>query len=356
MNLQAGKETIYKSDFDKSIDSANQPKWLVDLRKDAFVYFTGNGFPTIRDEDWKYTVVSNDQLTPGSQPSTLSGETIEEQNAFLDETDGNGTVLERARHIIDEIGSKNRVVFIDGLYVPDLSDIGILPKTAKVLSFAEAYEDETFRSSLAQQVNYDFNGYTALNTAFLEQGIFINVRRNTKIEEPIHIVFIGEKESTNFPRVLYVGETGSEAEIVEHYDRTTEAKYFTNAVVEIELADNARLFHTRVQRESHQATHIVTSEANLNRTSIYDNTNITLRAKLSRHDINLSFNGEGGEAWIDGLYLVEDGQHTDTHSRIDHKVKNCVSHQNYKGILDGKSRLNLFNSQQLSLQSRVQTI
>ena len=137
---------------------------------------------------------------------------------------------------------------------------------------------------------------------------------------------------------MYVGEESSEAEVVEIYTRTGEAKYFTNAVVEVNLADNARLKHTRVQRESHEAVHIVSSNTDLNRTSVYDNTNITLGAKLSRHDVNLSFNAEGAECWIDGLYLMGDGQHTDTHSKIHHKVKNCNSHQNYKGILDGKSR------------------
>jgi Fe-S cluster assembly protein SufD len=111
-----------------------------------------------------------------------------------------------------------------------------------------------------------------------------------------------------------------------------------NSVVEIVLNDNARLKHTRVQRESHQAFHFGTTQVRLMRDSVYDNTNINLGGKIARHDANLEFTGENGEAWVDGLYLVEDGQHTDTHSRIDHRVKNCISHQTYKGILDGKSR------------------
>lgn len=96
--------------------------------------------------------------------------------------------------------------------------------------------------------------------------------------------------------------------------------------------------HTRVQRESHAAFHIVTSNAELRRGSVYDSTNVNLGSRLSRHDLGVVFNDQGGEAWVDGLYLVDDDQHTDTHSRIDHKVPNCTSHQTYKGILDGKSR------------------
>ena len=322
MTTKAGKESIYKSIFDESIEGSNQPQWLKDLRRKAFNHFSENGFPAKKDEEWKYTSVSGEQLA------------VTRGVSDPDPTDGN----ERAREIVADIGAKNILVFIDGVYSEDLSKIDEIPENIKIADFAQVLDDDTFRSNFGKVVEFDLNGFVALNTAFTDQGIFVHVPKNTKVDTPLHIVFIGRSETANFSRILYVGETGSEAEIIEHYTRTEESAYFTNAVVEVNLADNARLTHTRVQRESHQATHILTSEADLNRSSVYDNTNITLGAKLSRHDVNLKFNEEGGEAWIDGLYLVEDGQHTDTHSRIDHKVKNCNSHQNYKGILDGKSR------------------
>jgi Fe-S cluster assembly protein SufD len=320
MDMQAGKETIYKADFQKSIENSNQPEWLKNLRKEAFDHFTENGFPTIKNEEWKYTSVSSEQLAVNRSEASADGLSL-------------GTTK-----LLAEIETGNRLVFVDGVFNSKLTTLPDLPEGVKVLSFAESFEDETFKTNLAKSVEYDYNGFTALNTAFVNEGVFIHIPKNTKVENPIHIVFISENETANFTRVLFVGEQGGEAEIVEHYTRTDEAKYFTNAVVEINLADNAKLVHTRVQRESHSAFHFVTSNTNLSRASIYDNTNITLGAKLSRHDVNLSFNAEGGECWIDGLYLVEDGQHMDTHSRIDHKMKNCVSHQNYKGILDGKSR------------------
>jgi Fe-S cluster assembly protein SufD len=322
MSLQAGKETIYSERFKKSIENADQPEWLKNLRRKAFDYFTDKGFPTTRDEEWKYTSVSSEQLAVNrSEPSPVAA-----------------GLSPQISEILAEVESNNRLVFVDGVFNSDLSKTADLPEGVRIQSLADSFEDETFKTNFSQFVEYDFNGFTALNTAFTEQGLFIHIPKNTKLGSPVHIIFIGEKETANFPRILYVGETGSEAEFIEHYTRTNEAKYFTNAVVEINLADNARLVHTRVQRESHEAVHIISSQASLNRTSVYDNTNITLGAKISRHDVNMSFNAEGGEGWVDGLYLVEDGQHTDTHSRIDHRVKNCYSHQNYKGILDGKSR------------------
>ncbi len=321
MSLQTKKVTIYNTRFKASIEGSSQPEWLKDLRKKAFTYFTENGFPTTKNEEWKYTDVREITAVDWSELSAV-------ERGLSSET----------RKLLSKIEIGNRVVFVDGVFSSELTTLADLPEGARVLTFAEAYEDKTFKANLAKGVEYDFNGFAALNTAFVEQGVFIHVPKNTKIEDPIHLVFIGENETANFSRVLYVGEKQSEAEIVEHYTRSRETKYFTNAVVEINLADNAKLVHTRVQRESHKAFHFVTTQANLSRASIYDNTNITLGAKLSRHDLDLSFNDEASEAWIDGLYLVEDGQHTDTHSRIDHRVKNCVSHQNYKGILDGKSR------------------
>ena len=314
---QAGKETIYTKEFQKSFENSDQPGWLKDLRGKAFDYFTEKGIPTNRDEEWKYTAVSGQQLAVGkSERSAVGNQQFE-------------TILPE---------SANRIVFVDGIFDKDLSQTGDLPEDVKIQNFADSFDDEVFKENLSAFVEFDFNSFTALNTAFAGQGVFIHVPKNTKVEDAIHIVSVSTQEAANFPRILYIGETGSEAEIVETYTRINEAKYFTNAVVEINLKDNARLTHLRVQRESHEAVHIISSNTVLQRTSVYDNTNITLGARLSRHDVNLSFNGEGGEAWIDGLYIVGEGQHTDTHSRIDHRVKNCNSHQNYKGILDGKSR------------------
>jgi len=114
--------------------------------------------------------------------------------------------------------------------------------------------------------------------------------------------------------------------------------YWTNAVVEIVLAANARLEYYKVQRESQRAYHIATTTAELGRSSSFNSTAITMGAALARHDIRISLDAEGAECWVDGLYVVGTGQHADTHSMIDHRQPHCTSHQLYKGILDGKSR------------------
>ena len=112
----------------------------------------------------------------------------------------------------------------------------------------------------------------------------------------------------------------------------------TNAVIEIALRDGARLEHYKVQRESIDSFHVAATNATLGTNASYDSTAINFGAQLCRHDVVVNMTKEGAECWVDGLYVVSSGQHTDTHSVIDHQQPHCTSHQLYKGILDGKSR------------------
>ena len=177
-----------------------------------------------------------------------------------------------------------------------------------------------------------------MNTAFIGEGAFIFFPKNARIEAPIQLLFLTDEGKVSFPRVLIVAEEFAEATIIETYVRAEETKYLTNAVVEISIADEAKIKHYRVQRESHEAFHISNTAAEIHRGSVYDTTAITLGARLSRHDVSLKFKSEGGEAFVDGLYFLGENQHHDTHSIISHNVPNCTSHQTYKGVLNDKSR------------------
>src|SRR5690606_29209760 len=126
-----------------------------------------------------------------------------------------------------------------------------------------------------------------------------------------------------------IAEAGSKATIIERYTGTG----FTNAAAQIVVEPNANLTHYRIQNESPEAFHVGTTEASVHEGSLYNKTSINLGSAISRHDIQITFRAEGGEAYVDGLYMLGSEQHHDTHSVIDHAVPNCVSHQNYKGIL-----------------------
>ncbi len=183
--------------------------------------------------------------------------------------------------------------------------------------------------------NFRRNGFTALNLAFGEFRI-VRIAKDTSIPEPIEISLAADEGSAIFPHVIVIAEAGSKATIVETY--ASSVKSFTNAAVQVVIEDNANLTHYRVQRESAEAFHYGVTEVKVGRGGVYNSTNINLGGALSRHDIELKFTAEGGEAWVDGLYMLNGSQHHDTHSIIDHTVPNCISHQTYKGVLNDHSR------------------
>ena len=364
MSLQTGKETIYKQDFQTSLENSKQPQWLKALREKAFAYFTENGFPIVENEEWKYTNVApmakesfllaelsetiEDALETGelSEPSAaadgLSSGKIQlqiESNAINSDAQPSAAA-DGSDFIFDE--SKDSVlIFANGQFDKKSSKLGAAQR-ANILSFSAALKNEKYaeilKAKLGNLIDTEKNAFTALNTAFVGEGVLIHLPKNARIDAPVQLLFTTDEGKVSFPRVLIVADEFAEATFVETYVRSDETKYLTNAVVEISVADEAKIKHFRVQRESHQAFHISTTAAEVGRGSVYDTTAINLGAKLSRHDVLLKFNAEGGEAFVDGLYFLGEAQHHDTHSVIRHDVPNCTSHQTYKGILNDKSR------------------
>ena len=290
------------------------------------------GFPSVKEEEWKYTNVapiSKLNFKPALPPI--------DANALVTSAEVAGSGY------IETQGSQ--LIFRNGVLRNDLSSLTSLPPGVVAIDLAEAIADakygELIREYLARSADYNANGFTALNTAFVSSGAFILVRKGTELEFPIHLNFVADPsdpDSASSPRVLIIAEENTRATVIESYDSTSDAVYFTNAVVEIVLKDGARLEHYKVQRESIDAYHIATTSVDLGPNSSYDSTSINFGAQLSRHDIHVKMASEGAECWVDGLYVVSSDQHTDTHSVIDHQQPHCTSHQLYKGILDGKSR------------------
>ena len=308
------------------------PSWLQRLRENAMERFAELGFPSVKNEEWKYTNVAAIAKTDfkANNPAATAG-------VGFDKT-------ELARLGAAET-AESQLVFVNGELRNDLSSVAALPSSVVVTRLSEAIADERYqeivRTNLARHADYVANGFTALSTAFISEGAFVYIPKGVQVQAPIHLLFVSDVagvNAVNFPRVLVVAEENSSATLVENYVSTNDEAYFTNAVVEIALGEGARLEHYKVQRESTEAFHIATTMADLGRNSSYDSTTITFGAKLSRHDYGVTMDHEGAECWVDGLYLVTGSQHTDTHSVIDHRKPHCTSHQLYKGIMDGRSR------------------
>ncbi len=340
------KENLYHSAFNQLQNDAvtRAPAWLSQLRERAMQHFSEVGFPSVKEEEWKYTnvapIVKADFAPEGL--AIKPSETGVELQSF---------VASQGDHV-------NQMVFVDGVLSSQLSSLQALPETVAALDLNEAVVDPLYadkvRTHLARQADYVANGFTALNTAFINGGAFVFIPAGVNVSEPIHLLFIATRENkASFPRILIVAEENSSATVVENYVSTSD-RYFTNAVVEIVVKDAARLEHFKVQRESVAAFHIANTAIGLGRNSNYDSTTITFGASISRHDLSVTMDHEGAECTVDGLYLVTGDQHADTHSVIDHRMPHCTSRQLYKGILDGKSRA-VFNGKVFVRHNAQQT-
>ena len=188
---------------------------------------------------------------------------------------------------------------------------------------------------ILEKFHFERNGFAALNLAFADVRV-VRIPKEASVAEPITFEFAGEDGKAAFPHIVVIAEAGSKATIVETYESAGAS--FTNAAIQIFVEDNAHLTHYRVQKDSPEAFHYGVTEVTVGRGSSYNSTNINIGGALSRHDIEVKFTAEGGEAWVDGLYMLNGTQHHDTHSIIDHQVPNCLSHQTYKGVLNDKSR------------------
>ena len=310
--------------------SGSASSWIERLRESAFARFEQLGFPTTTHEEWKYTNVApmaKIDFEPTALRSEASTLTAEQVQAFsYKEADG------------------SRLVFVNGIYHAPLSSLEKLPQGVVAMELADALSGEheaVVREQLARGADYNADAFTALNTAFMSSGAFLLIPKNVRVETPVHLLFLSashDEQIVSFPRVLIVSEEGSEATVIESHASAGEGVYWTNAVVEVALAENARLELYKVQDESADAFHLATTAVDLKRNSNFETTTITLGARLSRHGINITLAGDAAECRVDGLYLVTGNQHADTHSLIDHREPHGTSRQLYKGILDGKSR------------------
>jgi Fe-S cluster assembly protein SufD len=328
MSTGLAKQNEYQGAFRELIQrNSDEPSWLRRAREEAFTRFEGVGFPTVRDEDWKYTNVSPIARGPFIPALAASAASLNGKLATFSYSEARDS----------------RLVFINGIFQRELSSVANLPRQVVVTDLAEVLRTSEHQSLLTEHLsaNDDGNGFASLNAAMFMSGAFVLIPRGVEVAAPIHLLFIshatnGEAPASS-PRVLLVAEENSSATIVEAYVAASDSRYFTNAFVDVSVGRGARLSHYRIQRESADAFHIATTKATVDRDASYETTSINLGGLLSRHDVAVTFKDEGGHCAVDGLYLIGADQHADTHSVIDHASPHCTSRQLYKGVLDGKS-------------------
>ncbi len=307
-------------------DSAGrEPSWVLPLRKAGMARFAEQGFPTTKQEDWRFTNVAPIAKLP-----------------FLPagRSDADASALDRFPFAKLE-GS--RLVFVDGVFSNDLSLLEPQADGVVVASLAAALNEcpELVEQHLGQYAADESNSFAAMNTALFTDGAFIHVPDGAVVEKPIRLLFVSaaaEEGATANVRNLIVAGRNSQATLVESHVALNDGAYLTNVVGEFSIGENARVEHVKLQDESKEAFHIGALHAKLDRASNFTTHSIALGARISRNNLRTNLDGEGLVATLNGLYLTAGEQLADHHMVVDHAQPHCESHEYFNGILADKSK------------------
>jgi len=292
------------------------------LRRAGIEQFAELGLPTPRNEEWKYTQLSALAETPFevAGPNGVSAQTVAQVCAGF-------------------VGI--RLVFLNGQFDKHLSSVGGLPHGTMVCSLKSGLQDAAslVESHLGRHPPAA-SAFTALNSAFIEDGALVYLPRGTILRTPVYLVFVSSapgKPTMSHPRNLIVAGAGCEGTVVEAYLSSGEDVYLTNAVSEVVLEEGAHLEHYTLQNQSERAFHVGQLQVSQGRESRFSSHLIALGAALARSEVRTVLAEPGSACTLNGLYMAERRQHLDQFTSIDHANAHCTSRELYKGVLDGKA-------------------
>jgi Fe-S cluster assembly protein SufD len=319
-----------------------EPSWLADARRRAIARFSERGFPTTRDEEWKFTSLgpfleTSFELSAGMPavaadriaPFSLAGEAAAE------------------------------IVFVNGHFAPALSRLDRVSQGLRVepLKTVLAVSPERLEDVLSRPGFNENAAFTALNAAFVGDGAVVTVAAHAVVEHPIHVVFIttgAAAAQVTFPRLVVKLGEDSQARLVETYAGLENGISLTNAVTELILGSHAVLDHARVQQESFRGYHVGTQHVRAEASSTLVSQSFAFGGAIVRNEIVAVLGGEGIDCTLNGLYLGGGTQLIDNHTTIDHAMPHCGSHELYKGILAGQAR-GVFNGKIVVRQDAQKT-
>jgi Fe-S cluster assembly protein SufD len=308
--------------------AAAAPPWARSLRLSAITRFEELGFPTTKNEDWHFTSVAP---------------IAERDFAPLTADSGRVTAAQLEPFTFGASGW-HTLVFVNGRFDAALSSTAGLPDGVSVLPLARAYDELPLllEQHVGRIASMDAHTFTALNTAFINDGAVVHVAQDVEVARPIHLLYVSDEKAVDGiaqPRNLIVLDRFAKATVIESYVTVARGAgaYFTNTVTEATIGDGATLTHLKLQRESAQAYHVGTLDVRQARDSHLVSFSFAIGAALSRTNVYTELRGEGCGATLNGLYLGDDAQTIDHQTRIEHVAPNCYSRELYKGILDGAS-------------------
>ena len=320
-----GSIEIYPEDFGRQ---TRGPDWLQDLRGKGIARFEALGYPTTKNEDWHFTSVA---------PIAERSFRVARRTGDLANSLGlRATDLERFGF---GQADWHRLVFINGVFDESLSSFEEIDAGVRVGSLASAIEsgDAAAERYLGKIAGFEQHAFSALNTAFIADGAFIELAQDAVVDQPIHLLFISGGEGVSHPRNLIVAGRHSRSAVIESYVSLRDSTYFTNAVTEIAAGEGAHIDHYKLQREGATAFHVGTVQVRQERDSQLHSFSFAVGGALARTNVYTSLAGDAATCTLNGLYLTDGTQHIDNQTSIEHIAPNCPSHEVYKGVLDGRS-------------------
>jgi Fe-S cluster assembly protein SufD len=309
----------------RELAASNDPGWLRTLRDEACARFCEVGFPTTREEDWRFTNVSAIARTP-----------------FRLAAGNMSAISQRDLEPYCPAESAARLVFINGYFSPELSTSSTLPPGLEISTVVKAVEDdpEGIEQHLGRYLDIRRDPFAALNTAFLQDGAYIHIRRRAVIEQPIYLLYVstGNGLIMSHPRNLIVADRESQAAIIEDYiSFGGSGSSLCNTATELVAGEAAVVSHYMVERENYESFNISTLRVEQARGANASSHSILLGGGLVRNNVHPVLAGEGAECLINGLFVGEGRQHLDNYMLVEHASPHGESRQFYNGILDGRA-------------------
>ncbi|MDH3640388.1 MAG: Fe-S cluster assembly protein SufD, partial [Gammaproteobacteria bacterium] len=305
------------------LPGAGKPR-VVELRKQAFSQFEARGLPTVKLEDWKYT----DIRALRDMSYIALGEA---HNLDTGSVDFSSLPLpEFTPHV---------AIFLDGEFCPRLSTLDSLPHGVTLSTIGALLHEGS--TTIIDHMASNEAAFPALNSALLSDGVLIDLAPDTLLEEPIHVIFLNQPADApklNTARLIVNGRRNSRCVIVESHYSLEGSQGMTNALTEIEAHDGACAVHYRVQIDEPATHHIGNVFATVGKDATVETYSFAFGGGITRIDVNADLVGPGGNIVMNGLFMVNENQHIDHHTRVRHRVGRTYSNENYKGIADGNGR------------------
>lgn len=301
------------------LDSLSQMGFGLGAKNQAFELLKGLEFPNRKTEDWRYTSVKK---------------IIKKKYVQLNEAEQ----VDLSNEIVPSLDAYN-IVLVNGVYSKTLSDANF-PDELVIDTFPNAMEEHVslIHSTFNLIAKNKEEVFTAINTSYFNEGIFIHIPEKVKLEKPVHIIHVNTKSSViSNVRLLIVADSFSEVSVVQSFSSVNAIECLTNSVVEVFVEENANVVLDKVQFEEPNNSLICTVQVNQKSNSTFKINTATVSGDFVRNGVNIDVDGENCTSEMNGLYMQKGIQHVDNHTKVTHLKPNCTSFELYKGVLRDKS-------------------